>query len=223
MALKAGTDNKRNVIIAGVLFCLVAYLGISQLFFSGPSAPPAPAPVVPRTRPRTVTATSSQNKGAESASNSANSVSSAGEAGPAAEKLPSSGLDPALHVEKLALSESIEYAGSGRNIFSEDSAPIAIERPAASARQAVAAVSGPAAYVPPPVPQPPAIDLRYFGYTSTKSGSLKAYLLHGEDIFEASPGEIVDHRFKIVTVQPGQVQVTDLSYNNTQSLPISTN
>jgi len=214
MALKVGTENKRNVIIAGVLFCVLAYLGISQLM-SGPSTPPpAPAPAVPRNvHPQTAQVIQNGTQ-----SSAPNSSSSSG--GPEAHKLSGSGLDPALHLEKLAMSESIEYAGNGRNIFSADSAPVAIETLRAGARPIPTA---PVITGPPPPPQPPAIDLHYFGYASNKGGNLKAFLLHGEDIFEASAGEIVDHRFKVVAVQPGQVQVTDLSYNNTQTLPISAN
>jgi hypothetical protein len=207
MALKLGAENKRNVIIAGVLFCLLAYLAISQLTGGSSSPPAAPARPVPVTTQPTMAAPA-----ARTASVAAN--------GPAARKLANAGLDPALHLEKLALSESIEYAGSGRNIFSADSAPVEIET----------AKSGPrpnaptqAAYVPPPVPQPPSIDLRYFGYSSTKDGKREAFLLHGDDIFEAAAGEIVNHRYKVVTVDPHSIQVTDLSYNNTQTLQLTAN
>lgn len=205
MAVKVGTENKRNVIIAGVLFCILAYLAINQ-FTGGPSTPPpasAPArPATVRQAPTTGVRTAAGNK-----------------SGPAAKQVPNAGLDPALHLEKLALSESIEYAGNGRNIFSADSAPVRIEEPLKSARP-----TGPAVQVatgPPPPPQPPAIDLHYFGYSSTKDGKKEAFLLHGDDIFEAAPGEIVNHRYKVVAVDTHSVQVTDLSYNNTQTLPLT--
>ncbi len=197
MALKVGTENKRNVIIAGVLFSVMLYLVISQ-FFGGPSTPSRPA-TAPVRQARTPAAAANP---------------------PAAKKLSNSGLDPALHLEKLAAVESVEYAGSGRNIFSAESAPVAIEQASASARPQPVVPAGPAPYV---APQPPAIDLKYFGYAASKSGSRQAFLLHGEDIFEASAGEIVNHRYKVIAVDPRSVQVTDLSYNNTQTLPLTAN
>jgi len=205
MAIKAGTENKRKVVIAVILFCILAYLGISQLL----SGPPTPVPVSAPARTATL-------RQAPAIRTTTGTVSA-----PAAHKLAGSGLDPALHLERLALSESIEYAGSGRNIFSADSAPVHIEEALGPARPKGPIV--PAAYTPPPVPQPPAIDLHYFGYSASKDGKREAFLMHGEDIFEAAAGEIVNHRYKVVAVDLRSVQVTDLSYNNTQTLPLVAN
>lgn len=213
MAIKVGTENKRNVIIAGVLFCIVAYLAISQLMGGSstpPSAPSRPATTAGQSAGQAATVQPPR-PGVRTAVGSAT--------GPAAKKVPNAGLDPALHLEKLALSESIEYAGDGRNIFSADSAPVRIEEPLKAARP-----NGPATQIatgPPPPPTPPAIDLHYFGYSANKDGKREAFLLHGDDIFEAAAGEIVNHRYKVVAVDVHSVQVTDLSYNNTQTLPIS--
>ena len=212
MALKVGTENKRNVIIAGVLFAIVVGLAINQLVGpSTPSAPPSPTPAP--TRP----AVARQGPAATSA---VQTSSSQGIGAPAAHKLSNSGLDPALHLEKLAMSESIEYAGNGRNIFSAESAPVAIETATAAARpSAVEAVNT----GPPPPPQPPVIDLKFFGYSANKDGKREAFLLHGDDIFQAAAGEIVNHRYKVVAVDPHSIQITDLSYNNTQTLQLSAN
>jgi hypothetical protein len=202
MAIKLGAENKRNVAIVAVLVLVMGYLVVTQLF-SGPSTP-KPAVIVNKSYARP--------QGTPGERNAAN--------GPEAKQVASTNLDPTLHLELLALSESIEYAGSGRNIFSGEAAPPPIERAAAPARPAavVAVNTG-----PPPPPQPPAIDLRYFGYTATHDGKRVAFLLRGEDIFEALPGEIVNHRYKIVSVDQHSVQVTDLSYNNTQTLPLMAN
>jgi hypothetical protein len=205
MALKVGTEDKKKVIAVVALMAVAIGLAIYQ--FSGGTATPPPAPVKAPVTLRTAPA-------------AARTTSTA--VGPEAKKLPNSGLDPSLHLERLALSESIEYAGDGRNIFSADSAPVAIPQPVGPARGGkaaeVAVVTG-----PPPPPEAPAIDLHYFGYSAGKDGKREAFLLHGDDIFEASAGEIVNHRYKVVAVDLHSVQITDLSYNNTQTLQLQAN
>jgi hypothetical protein len=203
MALKLGAENKRNVVIVGVLLCVLAYLAISQLIGSSRT----PAPVTPAPRVATL--------------HPAPQAPALANAGPEAKKRPGTGLDPSLHLDKLAASESLEYAGSGRNIFSADSAPVAIPEPQGPARPLTP--KGPLQTGPPPPPQPPSIDLRYFGYAASKNGERKAFFLHGDDVFEAAAGEIVNHRYKVVDVEQRSVQVTDLSYNNTQTLQLVAN
>jgi hypothetical protein len=203
MALQLGTENKRQVYIVIALFAVIVILGGRQVYkmISGPSATPRPIPTAAAIRP------------------AAAAPSTPG--GPEAQRLTNAGIDPTLHFEKLAQSEDIHYAGTGRNIFSAESAPIDIPAPIKSAR--AAAAGAPAVTVPVSVapPAPPAIDLKYFGYTEAPDKSLQAFFTHGDDIFMARTGEIVDHRYKVGTIKPGNVQITDLAYNHTQTLGLA--
>lgn len=206
MALALGTENKRQVILVVVLFAVVLGAGGYELYqyFSGPPAShPASAPAVTNTNPATA------NPGTAARSNTAGGIE--------AQKLTNAGIDPTLAFAKLAQSEDVVYSGTGRNIFSADSAPVAIPKPIAPARP-VAANTQPQA---PVIPRPPAIDLKYFGYSEDdKSKTLKAFFIHGEDIFMAKTGDIVDHRYKVGAIRPLNVEVTDLAYNNTQTLTL---
>jgi hypothetical protein len=212
MAMRLGTENKRQVYIlialAVVIVCVSGY-EIKDIFFS--SAPTPARPVPAASRP----------SGSQAApvSGSATAAIPATFSGPEAQKLSNADIDPALHLDKLALSEQVEYMGNGRNIFSAQSAPARIESPVAGARPGQpgqpAVKAGP---VVPEKPKPPAIDLKYFGYTQSKDKSIQAFLSRGDDIFIARSGEIVEHRYKVGAILPGSVQVTDLSYNNTQLL-----
>jgi hypothetical protein len=213
MAIPLGTENKRQVYIVVALFAIIIAGGIYELhdYFGGPSTP---LPPVAATKPA-----ASSNGRAASAGKAATGGQNA--QGPEAEKLDNENLDPAVHFDKLAQSEDVEYAGTGRNIFSAESVQVNIPTPAAPARP-----NQPGATLPPAtpeVPRPPAIDLKYFGYTMARDKTIKAFFTHGDDVFMARTGEVVDHRYKVGAIQPGSVQITDLSYNNTQTLALTSN
>ena len=196
--MRLGTDKKWQVyVLGGILVAVFGFAGYrAYKIFGGGSTYTPPPPAVAQYR----------------------TAAGSPAAGPDAQKLSNTGLDPTLHLERLALNESVEYSGTGRNIFSAESAPV-IEPPIKTARN-----DEPVVVTPPPPPAPPAppkIELKYFGYAQSKDKSIKAFLVHGDDIFMARSGEIVDHRYKVGSISPGNVQITDLAYNNTQTVPLS--
>jgi len=209
MALRLGTENKRQVyIVAGLFTVIVVVAGweIRNALF-----PPTPTRPAPMAAPKLATPPAT--------SSSAGGRAATAAPGPEAQKLTNAGIDPALHLDKLARAERVEYSGTGRNIFSAESAPAVIEDPVKSAREeAAAAATTP---IVPEKPKPPAIDLKYFGYTQNKDKSVKGFFVHGDDIFMARNGDIVNHRYKVELILPGSAQVTDLGYNNTQTLTLT--
>src|SRR5512146_1080568 len=167
MAMRLGTENKRQVVLVVVLFAFIFVYGGFQLYktIAGPSTPSRPVP------------------NPTAASRAPVAAGASAQAEPEAEKLSNAGIDPTLHFEKLAQSENVRYAGTGRNIFSAESAPVSIETPVKSARMTTA--SQPSVNLPPPAPQPPAIELKYFGYSQGPDKSLRAFFTQGDDIFMA--------------------------------------
>jgi len=126
-------------------------------------------------------------------------------------------LDPTLKMGPMLVTEKLVYSGSGRNIFSTASAPIEIPKPIASARpKPVVPV-----YTPPPgPPPPPPIDLKFFGTATSANGKRQAFLLHGQDVFLASEGDIVQRRYRVVGVMASSILVEDMPNNNRQTLPL---
>jgi hypothetical protein len=128
-------------------------------------------------------------------------------------------LDPTLRMEAMLVTESLVYSGSGRNIFSTSSAPIDIPKPIVPVR--VKATGPPPPPPPPPgPPPPPPINLKFFGTASGENGKRMAFLLHGEDVFLASDGEIVQRRYKVISVLANSIIVEDMANNNRQTLPL---
>ena len=141
-------------------------------------------------------------------------------AGAAAKNLgtTSAQLDPTLRMEAMLVTESLVYSGSGRNIFSASSVPVDIPKPIANVRTKPLPPPPP----PPPVgpPPPPPIDLKFFGTATAPDGTRRAFLLHGEDVFLASGGDIVQRRYKVISIGANSIVVEDMGNNNRQTLPL---
>jgi hypothetical protein len=211
MAIKLGAEDKKKVYMASGLGVIM--LGVAVWFVNSFVLTPTPAAPVPATQAtpsaRGPAAPVTAKTGRSSGTHEAEKIASA-----------ANNLDPTLHPELMAAAESLKYTGNGRNIFSLNSVPVAIPAAEKSARNTPPPVqpTGPL----PPAP-PPAIDLKFFGYSTRQSGIRRAFLLKGDDVFIASEGDVVDHRYKVVKIAPTSVQVEDIPYANTQSLPLVQN
>lgn len=207
--MNLGLENKKKAMWATILGAILVIAVGYQLsgFFSTTTPPPQPQQPV-------VTTTSVTNTHAPAATPT-------GKAAPAL-AYSAGQLDPTLHPEGMLEAEALVYSGSGRNIFSMQSAPPPIPKAVAPPRPTPAAIAAAAAAAgPPPPPPPPPIDLKFFGTEVRKDGSKRAFLLHGEDVFLAGPGEIVDRRYKIDSIMPNGIVIWDLPNNNKQTLPLS--
>ena len=136
-------------------------------------------------------------------------------------------LDPTLHMEAMLATESLEYSGSGRNIFSMASAPppMAIPVPVKGPRINTPPPPPPVPCPPncPPPPPPPPIDLKFFAVETAANGTRQACLLHGDDVVLASAGDVVLRRYRVITIDARSIQVEDMQNNNKQALPLLAN
>ena len=206
--MKAGTEDKRKRIAAIALGSLAGLLVVYQLYsnFGGSSAPaPPPAPVI-------VDVSTKNGRPAGSTT------------GPAAQKIgtSSAALDPTLHMEPMLVTESLEYSGSGRNIFSgtmdAPPPPVEVAQAKFSARP-----GPPVAQLPPPPPPTcpptcPPIDLKFFGTETMQNGTRRAFLLKGDDVFVASAGDVVQRKYRVVSIAANSVLVEDIPNANKQTL-----
>lgn len=212
MALRVGAESKPKLYAAIGLGAIVLIIAIVQIpKFFGSSSPALVAPPPPM---MSTSAASAPQPSSSSA------VGRPGAAYPhEAIQLPSSSaLDPTLHPEVMAQAEDTTYTGNGRNIFSPNSAaptPVDIEKPKNFRPSAPPVPQGP--------PPPPVIDLKFYGYSSAHGGSRQIFLLHGDDIFLAHEGDVVDRRYRVVSIRPFSVEIEDIPYHNTQSVPLSQN
>ncbi|MES2222514.1 MAG: hypothetical protein V4587_16305 [Acidobacteriota bacterium] len=202
MAIRLGTEDKKKRLIAMISVPLALTAIAYMVWYLAGGPPSAPIPATLSTSVSTATNPTSQVGGV--VGRPAQHVESA------------NSLDPTLHPEWMAKAENTVYSGTSRNIFSKDSLPpvqqTAIEKPIAPARTGPVIPSGP--------PPPPPIDLKFYGFAKQQNGRKLVFLMHGEDIFIAGAGDIVDGRYKVIQVNDNSVVVEDLAYTNQQTLPL---
>jgi hypothetical protein len=200
--MKLGTESRSKTMIAAVLGLLTVIVLVYEFvpMFSGSSATPVSAsqPLGTIAGPSRVTT----RRGA-----------SPGKKAPA-----QANLDPTLQLQLLAASEQTKYEGSGRNIFVSQAEAVVIPKAVAPG------VTDPQEkpWTPPPIPAPPSIPLKFFGFASQPGEAKKIFLSKGEDVFIAGEGEIIDRRYKVIRISSTSVEVQDLVGSGPpQNIPLS--
>jgi len=211
-------QDQRNYGILAAFVLVAGYFMYSQL--STPDAAPPAASVVVTTPAATQ---GSKSSGTTSATRKLATPpgNTAGVSSKATAVTTEAQLDPTLHMEAMLVTESLVYSGSGRNIFSPNSAPVGI--PKLEARVRTPVLMAPVRLGPVGPPPPPPIDLKFFGTETTAAGSRRAFLLHGEDVFLVSSGEVVQRRYRVISIDARSIVIEDIPNNNRQTLPLLVN
>jgi hypothetical protein len=200
--VQIGAENRNKVLAASVLGALAL---IQVVRMAWPDS--TPAPVV------SSVSTSSATKTSSSSSSSTSSSKTGTKAGVRLVADSQSSLDPTLRLQLLRSVEGLTYSGNGRNIFTEQAEPPKIPDVHTSVR------------TDPPVPQgpppPPQITLKFFGFTNKPGEAKKVFLSEGEDVFIASEGDIVNRRYKVVHINANSVEIEDVLYKHSQSIPLT--
>jgi hypothetical protein len=216
--MKSGAENRKKTIAAGALgaVALVCIFIIYNSLFGGTSSAPPPT-VAPVSTPARATNTAAP---AQTAAQARANAAHTSAPGVDAAKLAttSASLDPTLDETAMHRAENLVYSGTGRNIFSLTYTPPPPPMPKNVPPPRPKTVTLPPAPVGPPPPPP--INLKFFGTAKRLNGPVQAFLLQGDNVYLASAGEIVAHKYKIVSIGLNSIQVEDLQYNNTQTLQL---
>lgn len=199
--MQLGTENKKKTVWAAVLGGIAVLVVAYQLwpvFFNSSSSPDsnaqAAAPIAPR-----VSATRGRSK--------------------TLHKERTESLDPTLRLDLLAAAEQTRYEGNGRNIFVSQPDPV-IPNPIAPANTDPG--KSEEAYHAPAVPPPAPIPLKFFGFASQPGEPKRIFLSEGEDVFVAGEGEIVDRRYKVISIAPNSVEIQDVVNSGPpQNIPLT--
>jgi hypothetical protein len=200
--VKLGTENKKQVMALAVFGTVAIVLLLWTLW---PSSTPAPA----------ASATGATTTPAAGASRAATVRRTA--SGKTIKTAVEPRLDPTLELDVLRQSEEIKYEGQGRNIFVARSEEIV--KPIKSGR---APGDNTADLIKaPPIPPPPPITLKFFGFANRPGEPKSIFLSQDGDIFVAKEGDIVDRRYRVLRISPTSVEIEDVLNNNKQSIPLT--
>lgn len=209
--MKVGAQNSKKTALAVGLFVVAVFLMIRTL--SGPSTPAT------STRKANASGTSAATHPAEKRA----SVRRSGRTGSksaSADKSAPPNLDPRLRLDLLKQAESVEYTGTGRNIFiaqMEDAPkiPQPVEPGLLDLKKST----------PSPTPvntTPPPINLKFFGFANQTGSPKKVFLATNDgDVFVATEGDVVQRRYKIVKINNNNIEVQDVLSNNRQTIPLT--
>lgn len=191
--MKLGADNKKQIIIMTVLLTILLVIGIYDFVSSGNTSAAPPVPTSSTTTSGPGTAPGRKGT-AQTAQNN--------------------NLDPTLHVNVLEASRRVKYE-PGRNIFRMEEAPI--PKPA-NVRPTATPIP-----TPTPTPPPPPIPLKFYGFQNKANPDQKQIFLAENDVvFVAKQGDIIDRRYRVVSIQKTSVTIEDVLTNNKQDIPLRT-
>ncbi|MCC6363877.1 MAG: hypothetical protein IT165_10155 [Bryobacterales bacterium] len=149
-------------------------------------------------------------------------------------------VDPTLRLDLIAKLQNVTVEGGLRSLFDMGTAPppkptgpdpkIDIKKGGAAAKGGKGGVeiaggtpSAPGAKPgDPSKPPPPAIPLKFYGYSASKLPGAKkqAFFLEGEDIFVVHEGDLIKRRYKVVKIGLNSVTVEDTQYKHQQTFPL---
>ena len=218
-AQKQGLNEQQKktirIVVYGLLFVGLIGFEFRDSFFGSP-APPAPPVIITKSAPKAAASAGATVTAPPGfiAKGEAQKVGTASQA-----------LDPTLHMEAMLVTEAVVYSGTGRNIFA--AGPAVYDKPAVQHDRKPIPDALTPVRPPPPAPPiatgPPPINLKFFGTALRKNGDRRAFLLRGDDVFLASAGDIVDRRYKVISIAANSIVINDLANNNTQTLPLQAN
>ena len=192
--MKLGAENKKQIIIMAVLLTILLVIGIYDVFNSGDTSAAPPAPATSTTTSAVPTPAIQGKKGTAQASQS--------------------NLDPTLHVNVLEASRRVKYE-PGRNIFRMEEPPMPKPENVRSGPTPIP--------TPTPTPPPPPIPLKFYGFQNKSNPDQKQIFLAENDVvFVAKQGDIIDRRYRVVSIQKTSVTIEDVLTNNKQDIQLRT-
>jgi hypothetical protein len=232
--MKLGADRKKVAFLGG-LVVVGAYMFYSNVL-SGPSSSPEPtrpSATAVRSAPAALPVAASPEPQV-AAHRPASSSKSNDEFRPSLkakrpeDRVDPMTIDPTLRLYQLAKVQAVEMEGGSRNLFQLGQPPPPplpkepIVKPKTPQQVAQEEAQKKIDAGPPPPPPPPPINLKYYGYSTTRGDNRKrAFFLDGDNILVGAEGDMVTKRYKVVRIGVNSVVMEDTQFKHEQTLPLT--
>jgi hypothetical protein len=121
--------------------------------------------------------------------------------------------DPTLRIDEITASQKREYAGKSRNIFNYGRMQV-VEKPPEKPAEVVDPD-------PPPPPPPPPPPFKFYGIaTNQATGRKRAFFTNGDDIWIAEEGQMIDRRFKLISIGTASAEVEEIATGRRVTMPL---
>jgi hypothetical protein len=236
--VKLGAENRTKVAFLALLALVAGYLLYTNVFSQpGAGGPPpaqepvrASAPALPGPEGNAGQQTARTEAGRSPGSNRSASGARNEEFHPVLhskrpeDRIDPMTIDPILRLDLLAKVQGVELAGGSRNLFQYGPPPVKAELKGPEPKvvpQPVAPVLK-ADDQPKPIPPPPPINLKYYGFSTGRvNGKKTAFFLDGDEISVAAEGDTVKKRYRVVRIGVNSVLMEDTESKRQQSLPLT--
>lgn len=246
MKVQLGAEPKKVVALAGLLL-LGVYTYYTNVL-SDPPLPPGATPSTPKALPKAAVeglpqpqASNTPPTAPRTARRQAPGRGSVGEFRPTLkytrpeDRPDPMKVDPTLRLDLLAKLQNVSVEGGHRTLFDFSAEPppkndpkIAVGPgakkgvPGAKGTDpaATTAAAGDVKPADPVKPPPPPIPLKFYGFSSPRTGSKRAFFLEGEEIYLAGEGELIKRRYKVVRIGLNSAIVEDTEHKHQQTLPL---
>ncbi len=139
------------------------------------------------------------------------------------------GIDPTLHVDKLAKLQDVKLESNGRNLFQFGAPPPSMEASRAKLagkEEPVVPDLKPAPPPPPPAPielPPPPPPFKYYGLAKErKNNKMTAFFMDSDGVpILANEGEVVKKRYRVTRITQTSVTLEDVQLKRQQNLQIA--
>jgi hypothetical protein len=238
--MKLGTENRKKVGFLAALGLVAVYLLYTNVFSSsnGPGGTPGPpaapesvrtdAPAVPgEGTPGQNTARAEAPRAPDSNRNASRGRNE--EFHPVLhskrpeDRVDPMSIDPILRLDLLGKVQGVELAGGSRNLFQYGPPPVKeLKGPEPKVVPQPVAPVLKADDQPKPIPPPPPINLKYYGFSTGRvNGKKTAFFLDGDEISVAAEGDTVKKRYRVVRIGVNSVLMEDTESKRQQSLPLT--